>query len=128
MHYRVDFGHNCDIFRFKNEYDVAIKIPPIPTRTYEIRFSTIMPMSKHIGETDFFQVYFDDKICGLPICTDIMSTDERIGWVRDNETLDNGVENDKLLRNKGWMKAPDTYNTHNYRPGKEKGKGVIWRT
>ena len=74
-------------------------------------------MSKHIGETDFFQVYFDDKICGLPICKDIMSTDERIGLVRDNETLDNGVENDKLLRNKGWMKAPDTYNTHNYRPG-----------
>jgi hypothetical protein len=46
-----------------------------------------------------------------------MSTDERIGWVRDNETLDNGVENDKLLRNKGWMKAPDTYNTHNFSTG-----------
>ena len=119
MHSRIDYGHNGDIFVFMNQYDVAIKIPPIPTRTYEIRFSTIMPMSKHIGETDFFQVYFDDKICGLPICTDIMSTDERIGWVRDNETLDNGVENDKLLRNKGWMKAPDTYNTHNFSTGEK---------
>jgi uncharacterized surface protein with fasciclin (FAS1) repeats len=117
MHSRIDYGHNGDIFVFMNQYDVAIKIPPIPTRTYEIRFSTIMPMSKHIGETDFFQVYFDDKICGLPICTDIMSTDERIGWVRDNETLDNGVENDKNLRNKGWMKAPDTYITHNFSTG-----------
>ena len=117
MHCRIDYGHNGDIFVFMNQYDVAIKIPPVPARTYEIRFSTTLPTSKQIGETDFFQVYFDDKICGLPICTDIMSTDERIGWVRDDETLDNGVENDKLLRNKGWMKAPDTYNTHNYIPG-----------
>ena len=117
MHYRVDFGHNCDFFIFMNEYDVAIKIPPVPTRTYEIRYSTIQQATEQVSETDFYQVYFDDKICGLPVCNDIISTDSRIGWVRDDETLDNGVENDKLLRNKGWMKAPDTYNTHNYRPG-----------
>ena len=117
MQCRIDYGHNGDIFVFMNQYDVAIKIPPVPARTYEIRFSTTLPTSKSVRETSFFQVYFDDKICGLPICTDIMSTDERIGWVRDNETLDNGVENDKLLRNKGWMKAPDTYNTHIYSQG-----------
>jgi hypothetical protein len=116
MHYRIDYGHNGDIFVFMNQYDVAIKIPPVPARTYEIRFSTTLPTSNQIGETSFFQVYFDDKICGLPICTDITSIDERIGWVRDDETLDNGVENDKLLRNKGWMKAPDTYNVHNFSP------------
>jgi hypothetical protein len=27
------------------------------------------------------------------------------------------VENDKLLRNKGWMKAPDTYYYDNFEPG-----------
>ena len=117
MHSRIDYGHNGDIFVFINRYDVAIKIPPVPSKTYEIRISTILPLTKRERETSFFQVYFDDKICGLPICTSIISTDDRIGWVRDDETLDNGVENDKLLRNKGWMKAPDTYNTHNYRPG-----------
>ena len=117
MHYRVDFGHNCDIFIFMNEYDVAIKIPPVPTRTYEIRYSTIQQSFEQASEIDFYQVYFDDKICGLPVCNDIISTDSRIGWVRDDETLDNGVENDKLLRSKGWMKAPDTYNRHNYIPG-----------
>ncbi|MBE6268185.1 MAG: fasciclin domain-containing protein, partial [Bacteroidales bacterium] len=30
MHYRIDYGHNGDIFVFMNQYDVAIKIPPIP--------------------------------------------------------------------------------------------------
>ena len=117
LHSRIDYGHNGDIFVFMNQYDVAIKIPPVPSKTYEIRFSITLPQNKQIDETSFFQLYFDDKICGLPICTDIMSTDERIGWVRDDETLDNGVENDKLLRNKGWMKAPDTYNTHIYSQG-----------
>ena len=119
MHCRIDYGHNGDIFVFMNQYDVAIKIPPVPSKTYEIRISTMLPATKSVRETSFFQVYFDDKICGLPICTDIMSTDERIGWVRDNETLDNGVENDKLLRNKGWMKAPDTYITHNFSTGEK---------
>ena len=119
LHSRIDFGHNGDIFVFMNQYDVAIKIPPVPSKTYEIRISTMLPATKSVRETSFFQVYFDDKICGLPICTDIMSTDERIGWVRDNETLDNGVENDKLLRNKGWMKAPDTYITHNFSTGEK---------
>ena len=119
LHSRIDYGHNGDIFVFMNQYDVAIKIPPVPSKTYEIRISTMLPATKSVRETSFFQVYFDDKICGLPICTDIMSTDERIGWVRDNETLDNGVENDKLLRNKGWMKAPDTYITHNYYTGEK---------
>ena len=36
-------------------------------------------------------------------------TDESIGWIADEATYDDGVENDKLLRNKGWMKAPDSY-------------------
>ena len=121
MHYRVDFGHNCDVFMpLMNNYDVAIKIPPIPTRTYEIRFSTIMPRSERLYDNGI-QVYFDDKICGLPINKNIPTTDDRIGWVRDNESLDNGVENDKLLRNKGWMKAPDTYITHNFIPGYDDG-------
>ena len=35
--------------------------------------------------------------------------DESICWVTDENTYDNGAENDKLLRNKGWMKAPDSY-------------------
>ncbi len=121
MHYRIDFGHNGDIFQPLSNYDVAIKIPPVPTRTYEIRYSTIQRGTETVRETEFCQVYLDDKICGLPVGKDIISTDERIGWVRDNETLDNGVENDKLLRNKGWMKAPDTYITHNYRPGYDDG-------
>lgn len=71
-----------------------------------------MPQKNHnpwMDNRDMFQVYFDDKICGLPVRQNLPMTDESIGWVADEETYDNGVENDKLLRNKGWMKAPDSY-------------------
>lgn len=29
-------------------------------------------------------------------------------------TDDNGVENDKQMRNRGWMKAPDSFNVYTY--------------
>ena len=98
-------GYNGGIFAFVNQGDWAIKLPPVPARTYEIRYSILL-----FGQDgDFFQVYFDDKICGLPIKTDIEPTDPCIGWRDDNDTYDNGLEVDKEMRNKGWMKAPDAY-------------------
>ena len=36
-------------------------------------------------------------------------TDPEIGWVKDEDTYDNGVENDKQMHNRGWIKAPDSY-------------------
>ena len=109
--YQRGAGYNCDEVHFANQYDWGIKLPPVPPRTYEIRFSiTMFKEDDYKGREDtFFQLYFDDKICGLPINQDIPTTDERIGWEDDYMTLDNGAENDKLLRNKGWMKAPDVY-------------------
>ena len=32
----------------------------------------------------------------------------RVGWVKDDQTNDDGVENDKLMRNHGYMKAPES--------------------
>ena len=109
--YWVENGYNCDQICLADQYDWAIKLPPGPTRTYEIRFSIRMASTTDLKGNDIFcQIYFDDKICGLPINQAIEATDKRIGWEHDNITMDNGVENDKLLRSKGWMKAPDVYN------------------
>ena len=61
-----------------------------------------------------YQLYFDGKICGNPMLMEPMAVDPEIGWEDDNQTYDNGLENDKQMRNRGWMKAPDSYN--NYTP------------
>lgn len=32
----------------------------------------------------------------------------QIGWVSDDQTTDNGAENDKMMRNRGYMKGPNS--------------------
>ena len=104
-------GYNCDVLFFINRYDWAFKLPPVPSRTYEIRINAELreePISRNY-EDNRMQVYLDDKICDLPVNFDLYARDERVGWRSDAETYDNGAENDKQLRNKGWMKAPDSF-------------------
>ncbi|MBR5277494.1 MAG: fasciclin domain-containing protein [Bacteroidaceae bacterium] len=104
--------YNGDNINLLGAYDFSIKLPPVPNRTYEIRFGIYMrgknsnPSKEY---NDKFQIYFDNEICGLPISHELPVTDESIGWIADEATYDDGIENDKLLRNKGWMKAPDSY-------------------
>ena len=97
---------------YTNNFDHAVLLPPVPPRTYEIRiFSSGGGGLHNNGSKAKYQLYFDDKICGSPIPAYPNATDPEIGWVADEDTYDNGVENDKHLRNKGWMKAPDCYYT-----------------
>ena len=110
-----NYNLNCIIFIglhpfYTNNFDHAVLLPPVPPRTYEIRISSRGGSGLYNNRTTAkYQLYFDDKICGSPIPTHPIPTDPEIGWVADEDTYDNGVENDKHLRNKGWMKAPDSY-------------------
>ena len=104
--------YNGDFISLWGAYDFSIKLPPVPNRTYEIRSDIFFTQNNYkpwMEDNEKFQIYFDDEICGLPISRKLPMTDESIGWVADEVTYDDGVENDKLLRNKGWMKAPDSY-------------------
>ena len=107
--------YNGDYIHLMNYHDFSIKLPPVPAGTYEIRYSIWMPQKDYYQSMDnnIIQVYFDGKICGLPVNQRVPTIDASIGWVADEMTYDNGAENDKLLRNKGWMKAPDSYLSYN---------------
>ncbi len=93
------------------DFDYELLLPPVPPRTYEIRISvTSLGLDyKYDRTTAKFQVYFDGKLCCDPLSMSIVSDDPDVNWVADSETYDNGVENDKHMRNLGWMKAPDVY-------------------
>ena len=84
--------------------DCSFRLPNVPPRTYEIRLAY---------EKGFIQTYIDGKVTGIPIEFSKFEAAE-IGYVPDDETEDNGVENDKQMRNRGWMKAPDSYNEFRY--------------
>lgn len=85
-------------------YDLEYTLPPVPAGTYELRMGYTANSARSIT-----QFYVDDKVTGIPVDLRIKLTDPRIGWIADANTEDDGVENDKTLRNHGYMKAPDSY-------------------
>ena len=104
-------AYMCDVLRMRNNFDFSFKLPPVPARTYEIRISVsannMFDDSRTMAK---YQLYFDGKICGIPMYIQPVAFDPEIGWEDDLKTYDNGVENDKAMRNRGWMKGPDSYN------------------
>lgn len=88
-------------------YDFALKLPPVPEGTYEIRYGYV-PMEQR-GIT---QIYVDDIPQGIPIDLTVNTygtyNDPRIGWVADtgDEEIDN--KNDKAMHNRGYLKGPDS--------------------
>lgn len=98
----------------KGSYDFAIKLPPVPTGTYEVRYGYV-PM----GHRGVVQVYIgeenkDWQPCGIPIdLTDNASgsvLSPKIGWFDDSdcESEDDIIKRDKAMHNRGYMKGPDT--------------------
>ena len=106
QYFRTPYRYLNDEIALNGMFDFSVKLPPVPARTYEIRMDAYL---LDYWEADIIQVYLDDKICGLPIDMRLSAEDPKVGWESDYLTADNGVENDKQMRNRGWMKAPDSY-------------------
>ena len=90
----------------QGQYDFALKLPPVPEGTYEIRYGYV-PMTQR-GVT---QVYVDDIPCGIPIdlTLNASSSSPKVGWFSEEGlTPDEIVKNDKSMHNRGYMRAPDT--------------------
>lgn len=97
-----------DLLTCRGTYDFAYRLPSLPAGTYEIRISSVNEPER--GMTQF---YLDGEICGLPKDNRIYATDPSIGYVPDRDTDDNGVANDKVMKNHNYLKAPITYNRAN---------------
>lgn len=88
-------------------YDMSMKLPPVPRDgTYEIR----MGYSK--GEDrGAAQVYLNNVPCGIPVDFRISGSND--GWEPDGEDEDANLAIDKAMRNRGFMKAMDSYGGDN---------------
>lgn len=102
----------------KGSYDFAIKLPPVPEGTYEVRYGYV-PM----GHRGVVQVYIGEEVsptkvsyipCGIPIdLTDNAAgtvLSPKIGWFDDGECEndDEIIKRDKAMHNRGYMKGPTT--------------------
>jgi uncharacterized surface protein with fasciclin (FAS1) repeats len=87
-------------------YDFELTTPAIPAGTYEVRFSY-----QPTGARGAAQLYWDHKPCGIPLDLRIEANNPLVGWVKPGADPDDtyGFENDKMLRNRGYMKGPCTY-------------------
>lgn len=97
-------------------YDFKLRMLPVPPGNYEIRLGYRSEDWRGIA-----QLFIDGQIAGIPVDLTIgcrgAQNDPRIGYVHDADTKDNGIENDKMMRNHGYMKAPTSIYT-----GQEGGK------
>ena len=92
----------------EGSYDFAIKLPPVPSGTYEIRYGYV-PMS-HRGVV---QVYLEwdntSKPCGIPIDLTMDGKNAKIGWVDDRNMSDEEkLKVDKAMHNRGYLMGPMT--------------------
>ena len=94
----------ADLCICKGPFDFAYRLPRVPPGTYEIRSSYIGGSQRGI-----VQFYIDNEITGIPVDNRIYADDPRIGYVADNLTDDNGVANDKQMKNRGYLKLPTGY-------------------
>ena len=84
-------------------FDVSVKLPPVPSGTYEIRLGYTTGRERGVA-----QVYLNNVPCGIPV-------DLRVGcegYEADTGDPEEDLAIDKAMRNLGFMKAPDSY-----RPG-----------
>jgi len=91
-------------------YDFEITTPPIPVGTYEVRFGY-----QSNGRRGVAQFYFDGVPCGVPVNLNTLGTDTGIGYVLPGSVADDpyGFENDKMMRNFGYMKGPNSFKAVN---------------
>ncbi|HLP05233.1 MAG TPA: fasciclin domain-containing protein [Paludibacter sp.] len=102
-----------------NLFDFTVLTPPIPAGTYEVRFGYLTN-----GKRGVAQLYIDDKPCGVPLNLNTESSDASIGFVAPEVSRDDwdGYENDKMMRNRGYMKGPASYKVPS--PGWSSGKNA----
>ena len=115
--YNVKGAYNAyqsDTFQGWGDYDLAIKLPPVPSGNYEFRiFYT--PMS-HGGMMQFYMGSSSSlqsmMALDIPLDVRIPIDDPRIGSTHFYEEDDLGVATDAALRNRGYMRGLFCYVDH----------------
>ena len=85
-------------------FDVAFKLPPVPSGTYEIRLGYTVGEERGV-----IQVYLNNEPCGIPVDLRVYGPDPNIGWTEDTDDPEENTANDKAMHNRGYMKGMDSY-------------------
>ena len=91
-------------------YNIEITTPPVPSGTYEVRFGY-----QSNGRRGVAQFYVDGIPSGVPVNLNNTGSHVGIGYVKPGDNPDDifGFENDKMMRNRGYMKGPASFKSIN---------------
>ena len=91
-------------------YEFEIVTPPVPAGTYEVRFGYQPTHNRGAA-----QLYWDGQPTGIPLDLRLLADDPKIGYVQPgmDPSDPDGYENDKMMRNRGYMKAPASFKVIN---------------
>lgn len=105
-------------------YDFTVVTPPVPAGTYEIRFGYVAN-----GQRGVAQLYIDNIPCGVPLNLNKNADHPDIGYEKPGTVESDiyGFENDKTMRNLGYMKGPASYRAPNigWYPGESARYNVV---
>lgn len=101
------WSYQGDEVIFGGQFDVTVKIPPVPAGEYELRLGTTVGLTSR-GMLAF---YLDSRPCGLPVDMRISGNDPSIAWKSDADLANTEaiVAYDRAMHNRGWMKGPASY-------------------
>lgn len=107
-------AYQADAFQGWGQYDLAVRLPHVPSGTYEFRIF-YSPMA-HGGMMQFYigtsQNVQEMLALDIPLDVRIDEEDPRIGWTPFYEEDDLGVASDEAMRNRGYMRAPCSFRGH----------------
>ncbi len=100
-------NYQGDEFNARGQYDITLRLPPVPYRgTFEFRIAS--PMNTSFGMAQIYLGTNPDNLepVGLPIDLRLSQSNPTIGWEQDTDDWEHNYENDKVMRNHGYMKPP----------------------
>lgn len=111
-------NYQGDEFNCKGAYDFALRLPPVPDGTYELRLGYTanssrgmlqfyLGTSSSLGDMTAVDIPLDMR--HVPSATKnadgTISTDAITGWCKYTDTDDNGIETDGAMHNLGYMRG-----------------------
>lgn len=104
-------AYQSDQMQFWGNYDLAFKLPPVPTDEYEIRV-----VYSRMSYGSFMQYYIGNsssltsmQALGLPLDARVEVEQPQIGWTDPTQEADLGVATDAAMHNRGYMRGPYSY-------------------
>ena len=94
-------------------YSFNLTTVPIPKGTYEVRMGYQPNANRGAA-----QLYWDGVPCGIPLDLSLEANNPAVGYIMPgtDPTDPYGYENDKMMRNRGYMKGPTSFRMGSWYP------------